>query len=230
MLYIYNSWYPLSLSYGVILPSSLTKVLPRVLGFSPRLPVSVYGTGISSLDSAFSWQRGICDFTTCFSLLIMSRSYVEADLPTSTSYSLERALPFARFTYPSASTLLSIAWDSTGFSTCCPSLTPFGLGLGPDLPWVDEPSPGTLWLSTGEILTHLFATHASILACVRSNSPYSLSSLLTQRSSTMRLRASTASVLDFSPVYLRRITTWPVSYYALFKCVAASKPTSWLSE
>ena len=29
------------------------------------------------------------------------------------------------------------------------------LGLGPDLPWVDEPSPGNLRLSTGEILTHL---------------------------------------------------------------------------
>ena len=29
------------------------------------------------------------------------------------------------------------------------------LDLGPDLPWVDEPSPGNLRLSTGEILTHL---------------------------------------------------------------------------
>ena len=44
---------------------------------------------------------------------------------------------------------------STGISTCCPSPTPFGLSLGPDLPWVDEPSPGNLRLSTGEILTHL---------------------------------------------------------------------------
>ena len=66
------------------------------------------------------------------------------------------------------------AWDSTGISTCCPSLTPFGLGLGPDLPWVDEPSPGTLWLSTGEILTHLLATHASILSRLRSTTGYPL--------------------------------------------------------
>ena len=35
---------PLSRSYGVILPSSLTRVLSRALGCSPRLPVSVYGT------------------------------------------------------------------------------------------------------------------------------------------------------------------------------------------
>ena len=43
----------------------------------------------------------------------------------------------------------------TGISTGCPSTTPHGLALGPDLPWADEPSPGTLGLSAGEILTPL---------------------------------------------------------------------------
>ena len=42
-----------------------------------------------------------------------------------------------------------------GISTDCPSSTPFGLNLGPDLPWADEPSPGILRLSTGRILTSL---------------------------------------------------------------------------
>ena len=37
--------HPLSLSYGAILPSSLTMLLPPALGFSPHPPVSVYGTG-----------------------------------------------------------------------------------------------------------------------------------------------------------------------------------------
>ena len=41
--------HPFSRSYGVILPSSLTRVLPFVLGFSPRLPASVCGTGASSI-------------------------------------------------------------------------------------------------------------------------------------------------------------------------------------
>ena len=36
----------------------------------------------------------------------------------------------------------------TGISTCCPSPTTIVLGLGPDLPWADEPSPGNLGLST----------------------------------------------------------------------------------
>ena len=38
-------WLPFSRSYGVILPSSLTRVLPFVFEFSSRLPVSVCGTG-----------------------------------------------------------------------------------------------------------------------------------------------------------------------------------------
>ena len=36
--------HPFSRSYGVILPSSLTRVLSNTLGYSPRLPVSVCGT------------------------------------------------------------------------------------------------------------------------------------------------------------------------------------------
>ena len=41
--YLYES--PLSLTYGVMLPSSLTRVFSRVLEFSSYPPVSVYGTG-----------------------------------------------------------------------------------------------------------------------------------------------------------------------------------------
>ncbi len=37
-------WRSLSRSYGTNLPSSLTEVRSSALGFSPRLPVSVYGT------------------------------------------------------------------------------------------------------------------------------------------------------------------------------------------
>ena len=33
--------------------------------------------------------------------------------------------------------------------------TPFGLDLGPDLPWADEPSPGNLRLSTARFLAAL---------------------------------------------------------------------------
>ena len=43
----------------------------------------------------------------------------------------------------------------TGISTCCPSPTTVVLGLGPDLPWADEPSPGNLGLSTCVFLAHI---------------------------------------------------------------------------
>ena len=47
------SWLPFSLSYGVILPSSLTTLLPSACGFSPHLPVSVCGTGMYDAIAAF---------------------------------------------------------------------------------------------------------------------------------------------------------------------------------
>ena len=46
-------WHPFSRSYGVILPSSLTTLLPLALGFSPHLPVSVCGTGTLACTGAF---------------------------------------------------------------------------------------------------------------------------------------------------------------------------------
>ena len=45
--------HPFSRSYGVILPSSLTTLLPPALGFSPHPPVSVYGTGTVQAIAAF---------------------------------------------------------------------------------------------------------------------------------------------------------------------------------
>ena len=41
---------PFSRSYGAILPSSLAMNHSSALGYSPRLPVSVYGTGCISLE------------------------------------------------------------------------------------------------------------------------------------------------------------------------------------
>ena len=42
-----------SRSYGGILPSSLTRVFPRTLGYSPRLPVSVLVRATSFSLEAF---------------------------------------------------------------------------------------------------------------------------------------------------------------------------------
>ena len=68
-----------SRSYGVILPSSLTILLPSALGFSPHPPVSVYGTGLSKTIAAFldAW---LTHFPTLNSVRITS-SDCKMDLP-----------------------------------------------------------------------------------------------------------------------------------------------------
>ena len=54
--------HPFSRGYGVILPSSLTMVLPIALVCSTHPPVSVCGTGTSRLPRGFSRERGLTRF------------------------------------------------------------------------------------------------------------------------------------------------------------------------
>ena len=89
--------HPFSRSYGVILPSSLTRVLPSTLGFSPRLPVSVYGTGTLFLLEAF--LGSVRSRTSVLKLPSPSQPSLqeETDLPISSASLLGRAQPVARF-------------------------------------------------------------------------------------------------------------------------------------
>ncbi len=124
--------HPFSRSYGVILPSSLTRVLPSVLEFSSRLPVSVCGTGTCILTRGFSRQRRIRDFgpwvlhghSSAFAE--HGFAYVPALHASTRTASGALTLPFC--VPPSFKQIRG----GTGISTCCPSPTPFGLGLGPD--------------------------------------------------------------------------------------------------
>jgi len=99
--------HPFSRTYGVNLPSSLATLLPLVLGSSPRLPVSVCGTGASYLDSGFSRQCGLCCFGTPYSLRITPSNHHAFFTPW-LSTSLAPAIPAARSAPPPASPLLSI--------------------------------------------------------------------------------------------------------------------------
>ena len=115
---------------------------------------------------------------------------------------------------------------STGISTCCPSTTSFDLALGPDLPRADQLYPGNLRYSAGRILTFLSLL---IPAFSLLKSPLLLAvQLRSSKNAPLPIDFinSTASVVCFSPGHFRRRTSRLVSYYALFECVAASKPTS----
>ena len=135
------------------MPSSLTRVLPFVLGFSPRPPASVCGTGTLNITSAFSCQPGF----TCFATSIFATLHVSA---SRTAYftTVQPTRLDRLYHQPAHAILLCQCFTlagGTGISTSYPSPTTFVLGLGPDLPWVDEPSPGNLGLSTGKFLACL---------------------------------------------------------------------------
>ena len=164
--------HPFSRSYGVILPSSLTRVLSRALGFSPHLPVSVCGTGTCFLARGFSWQFGLGDFGTTLPspshLRLIVRRICLPDTLRAWTHSSIRALHLSSCVTPSLKRKLG----GTGLSTSCPSPTPCGLGLGPGLPWADEPSPGNLRFTAGRILTCLLAylcQHSLFLSVHRSS-------------------------------------------------------------
>ena len=106
----------------------------------------------------------------------------------------------------------------TGISTSCPSPTTFVLGLGPDLPWADEPSPGNLGLSTCRFLAciSLLIPAFSLLHRPRLLSvplqPMHYAPLPLTHNVNPKLRWCV-----LAPLHLRRTITRPVSYYALFK-------------
>ena len=84
-------------------------------------------------------------------------------------------------------------------------------------------------LSFGHYDSHIIlATHSGILTRMKSTTAYAMASPLIRRSPTPAFLQAQASVCILAPLNFRRRTTRPVSYYALFKCMAASEPTSWL--
>ena len=105
----------------------------------------------------------------------------------------------------------------TGISTSSPSPTIFVLGLGPDLPWADEPSPGILGLSTGRFLACLsLLIPAFSLLC---RPPVLPLWLLPTYYAPLPLHCCNPKLrwCVLAPLHLRRTITRPVSYYALFE-------------
>ena len=177
--------HPFSRSYGVILPSSLTRVFSRALGFSPLLPVSVCGTGTYYLVRSFSRQRGISQFVTKFHspshLGIYARRISLSCSLLAWTHISNSGLRLSFCVTPSSNGFRWY-WNFNQLSIAYA----IRLGLGPDLPWEDEPSPGILRFSAGRILTCLivysyrhsllYAIHSSLRYCFCSHTtlPYRL--------------------------------------------------------
>ena len=117
-------------------------------------------------------------------------------------------------------------------SPACHRLRLWGLALGPASPCADRHGAGTLGLTVCGVFTRICAysfrhPHFPSLQPNASARP----SLLRERSPTPPVctgRPSFGGPLN--PDHSRRTPTGLVSYYALFKGMAASKPTSQLSQ
>ena len=111
-----------------------------------------YGLHILMLETFLGSSS--TDFRTRRSFPFASRlRVVDGGFACHPAISLAPALPAAGFSFLSPSFLH--IYTSTGISTCCPSTTPFGLALGPDLPRADQLYSGNLRYSAGRILTFL---------------------------------------------------------------------------
>ena len=98
--------HPFSRSYGVILPSSLTILLPPALGFSPHPPVSVYGTGTYKAIADFL-GTGLTCFATFISLRVTLSAHA-ADLPAAHLLRLHRYFHSRPMLSPCVPTVLFI--------------------------------------------------------------------------------------------------------------------------
>ncbi len=123
----------------------------------------------------------------------------------------------------------------TGISTGCPSTTPVGLALGPDLPWADQLDPGTLSQSAQEFPTLVSLLMPAFSLVNRPPLPSGAASPGTRRSPTHHSGRwpsccnDTTSAVRLSPATLSARNHLTSELLRTLSRVAASKPTSWLS-
>ena len=148
-------------------PVSRAPLLPKLRGhFAEFLGnASSVGLGILSLSTCVGLGYGPAALYSGFSgqplrrlrysiLRSASRLRLRAgDLPPARLLRLHRA--FHSRHLPCACVPTFLMPRGTGISTCCPSATPPGLALGPDLPRADQLYPGNLGYPADRIPTYL---------------------------------------------------------------------------
>ena len=201
-------------------------VLPIASVCSTCPPVSVLVRAPASLPRGFSRKHGLADFSISFRLasqdicaadfhaMLPTRFHGDVQNPARLPFSVTPSVIAVRRRYRNVR-LLRIGY---AFRPRLSSrLTLGGLAL-----------PRKPWAYGGGVSRAALVTHASILTPLRST--------VGRPPASPRRGSSPTNVNTFrrfgaslSPVNCRRMSTRPVSCYALFECMAASKPTSWLS-
>ena len=179
---VHRRGHPFSRSYGAVLPSSLTIVLPIALVCSTHPPVSVCGTGTSELPRGFSWKLGLTDFTQLLrpDPQPSREAHFTTSQPTISHGDVQNPaqLPFS--VTPSVITLFR--WCRNVYLLCIDyafrprlssRLTLGGLAL-----------PRKPWVYGGNVFYVSLVTHASILTSGQSTMGYPTASPRTESSPT----------------------------------------------
>ena len=95
----------LSRSYETILPSSLATDHSSTFGYSPRLPVSVYGTGGVYLKlRGFSWKQAYSHYPLARRLAVLSGFSMSGGFTCQTyTYAFQRTIPSVRRLFTTSS-------------------------------------------------------------------------------------------------------------------------------
>ncbi len=97
---------------------------PAHLRFSPRIPVSVYGTGGNSLTRSFSRQCGVSGFAPSLDTPHHASDFRNTDLPMfHPTRFYTGALPFACLPALLCHSIAQTITTGTGISASCPSPT-----------------------------------------------------------------------------------------------------------
>ena len=123
-----------SRSYGCILPSSLTRVFPRTLGFSPRPPVSVSVRVVCFYLAAFLDSVESMSSSLSLTTPRHSSGFSFGGFAYQPPYKLRREFRSSRLPALLCHSITQSTPGGTGISTSCPSPTTSVLCLGPDLP------------------------------------------------------------------------------------------------
>ena len=161
------------------MPSSLTRVIPFVLQFSCRLPVSVCGTGASQLSlSAFLASVNSSAFPAGSAL---SGARSSPTLPASPS---GRGFPSPRSDYPSVSLLRTVRRCRNILLHLLSITYAFRPRLRSRLTPGGRTFPGKPWAFDGKVSHFSLATYAGILSSKLSTAPFDTASACLDCSST----------------------------------------------
>ena len=189
--------HPFSRSYGVILPSSLTMVLPIALVCSTHPPVSVCGTGSSRLPRGFSRKHGLTGFAQ--SLRPPPQPSREAHFTTSqpTWFHGDVQNP-AQLPFSVTPSVITSLWRCRNVYLLCIGYA-FRPRLSSRLTLGGLALPRKPWVYGGGVFHPALVTHASILTSGRSTLARARASPRTESSPTTGRVRSAASAPCLAP-------------------------------